>query len=83
VEDDQSRTIGTPPESQVERTQSDEDFRKSFVAMVDWCKACQQHYGKLPDRQTISLAWSQLTGKELSDKALDYLIDKLFENLND
>ncbi|XAI95706.1 hypothetical protein [Dolichospermum phage Dfl-JY23] len=60
---------------------SDEDFKRPYNAMLNWCKQCQTQFNRLPDRETISQAWSQLTGKELSDKALDYLIEKLFSNL--
>ncbi|QLF85123.1 DNA translocase FTSK [Nostoc phage YongM] len=64
----------TPPESQT-------NFQKCYLALLKWCKDCQTQLNQLPDRATIAQAWQQLTGDELSDKALDYLIEKLFSNL--
>jgi hypothetical protein len=43
----------------------------------DWCDLCFEAYKQYPDRSQIKKAWLDLTGKDLSDKALDLLIEKL------
>ncbi|AND75622.1 hypothetical protein [Nostoc phage A1] len=76
--DDKTVNVESSPQSQ---ESNQKEFEQCYNAVLNWCKQCQLQYNKLPDRETISQAWSQLTGKELSDKALDYLIEKLFNNL--
>jgi len=43
----------------------------------DWCVLCYQTHNQYPSREQIKKAWHDLTGKDLSDKALDLLIEKL------
>jgi energy-coupling factor transporter ATP-binding protein EcfA2 len=43
----------------------------------DWCRLCYETHEQYPDRSQIKQAWLDLTGKDLSDKALDLLIEKL------
>ena len=43
----------------------------------DWCNLCFEKYKQYPNREQIKQAWLDLTGKDLSDIALDLLIEKL------
>jgi energy-coupling factor transporter ATP-binding protein EcfA2 len=43
----------------------------------DWCALCHQTHNQYPSRDQIKKAWLDLTGNDLSDKALDLLIEKL------
>jgi hypothetical protein len=43
----------------------------------DWCALCYETHNQYPNRDQIKKAWHDLTGKDLSDKALDLLIEKL------
>jgi hypothetical protein len=43
----------------------------------DWCVLCHQTHNQYPNRDQIKKAWFDLTGKDLSDIALDLLIEKL------
>jgi hypothetical protein len=43
----------------------------------DWCVLCFEAYNQYPNREQIKQAWLELTGNDLSDIALDLLIEKL------
>jgi len=43
----------------------------------NWCNLCFEKYQRHPDREHIKKAWYELTDKELSDSALNLLIEKL------
>jgi energy-coupling factor transporter ATP-binding protein EcfA2 len=43
----------------------------------EWCGLCFESYKQYPDRSQIKKAWLDLTGNDLSDIALDLLIEKL------
>jgi calcineurin-like phosphoesterase family protein len=43
----------------------------------NWCNLCFETYNRYPDREHIKTAWLELTGNDLSDNALNLLMDKL------
>jgi hypothetical protein len=43
----------------------------------EWCVLCFETHNQYPNREQIKQAWLDLTGKDLSDKALDLLMEKL------
>jgi energy-coupling factor transporter ATP-binding protein EcfA2 len=43
----------------------------------DWCNLCYETHNQYPSRDQIKKAWHDLTSQDLSDKALDLLIEKL------
>jgi energy-coupling factor transporter ATP-binding protein EcfA2 len=43
----------------------------------EWCVLCYEAYNQYPNREQIKQAWRDLTGNDLSDIALDLLIEKL------
>jgi len=43
----------------------------------EWCGLCYEAYNQYPNREQIKKAWFDLTGNDLSDKALDLLMEKL------
>ena len=43
----------------------------------EWCGLCFEAYSQYPNRDQIKKAWHDLTGSDLSDIALDLLMEKL------
>lgn len=61
-----------------EQSQTSVDNEENPVLKIKkWCDLCFESYQRYPSRELIKKAWIDFTGNELSDKGLDFLIDKL------
>ena len=55
-----------------------EDENKNPIEKIkNWCDLCFEKYQRYPDREHIKKAWFELCAIELSDSALDLLLEKL------
>ncbi len=75
VDFDQEDVDSITPESK------SEDAKEYYKMMVDWVKLCLDEYNRYPTAAHIKEQWEKLTGKEISETALLYLIDKLFDEI--
>lgn len=48
-----------------------------ILKIKDWSDLCYEKYKRYPDKNQIKIVWKNLTNNELSEKALDLLIEKL------
>jgi len=64
--------------SEAENSQNESATGQNPIERIkEWCGLCFEAYKKYPDRSQIKKAWHDLTGSDLSDIALDLLIEKL------
>jgi hypothetical protein len=66
-----------PPESQSQ--DQSPNIPKLYQVVKAWFIEYRQKIGEIPSAEKIKLAWETATGKELTESALIYLIEKLIQ----